>query len=51
MAIETPEIFPNPTVAAKTAERDWNLDIPILSSLVNNNSNALLILSKGYPLE
>ena len=50
--METPEILPRPTVAAKTAESAWNLEIPTLDlSFFRRSLNPVEIFNKGFARE
>ena len=50
--METPEILPRPTVAAKTADNAWNLEIPMLVlSFFKRSLNPFEIFSKGFARE
>ena len=50
--METPEILPRPTVAAKTADKAWNLEIPTLDlSFFRRSLNPVEIFNKGFARE
>ena len=51
IAIATPEIFPNPTVDAKTADNASKRDIPFSEFFFNKSENPLRTFFKGKPLE
>ena len=52
IAIDTPAMFPSPTVAANTADNAWNLEIPFWDwSLDKRSLKALFIFNNGLAFD